>query len=60
VLKEQRSETETPLAPRWPARRQVLDDLAARLKLLVRQSPFRNVRRPEIITLSANPVRTKR
>jgi hypothetical protein len=56
VLKEQRSDTETPLAPRWPARRQVLDDLAARLKLLVRQSPFRDVRRPEITAAGLNAV----
>jgi hypothetical protein len=48
VDRERESETETPLASRWPVRRQVLEDLAARVKATLRQSPFVDARRAEI------------
>lgn len=48
VDREPSSETRTSLGSRWPARKQVLDDLAARLQVALRQSPFANVRRAEI------------
>jgi hypothetical protein len=48
VEREPVSETRTSLSARWPARKQVLDDLTVRLKVLLRQNPFREVQRPEI------------
>jgi hypothetical protein len=61
VQRERRSDTETPLGPRWPIRRQVLDGLATRLKALVRQSPFRDATRAEVsaaglTAIAADPV----
>ena len=48
VDREASSETRTSLGSRWPARKQVLDDFAARLLVELRQSPFASVRRAEI------------
>jgi hypothetical protein len=48
VALKRESATETPLAQRWPVRRQLLLDLSTRLKTLLRQSPFAAVRRPEV------------
>jgi len=48
VQREVESETETPLASRWPVRSQVLVELASALKLLLRLSPFADAQRPEI------------
>lgn len=48
VDREPDSETRTSLGTRWPARKQVLEDLTIRLKVLSRQSPFAQVQRPEI------------
>jgi hypothetical protein len=45
---EQDSETRTLLSSRWPARRRILEDIAAELKILSRRSPFVDVRRPEV------------
>jgi PD-(D/E)XK nuclease superfamily len=48
VQRERASDTETPLANRWPVRSQVLVELAGKLKLMTRLSPFADARRPEI------------
>ena len=42
------SETRTSLSARWPVRKQVLEDLTVRLKGVLRQTPFAQVKRPEI------------
>jgi hypothetical protein len=48
VNREADSETRTSLMGRWPVRKQILEDLIARVKFFARQSPFVNVKRPEI------------
>lgn len=48
VAKERLSDTTTPLAPRWPARRQVLAELIANLKAVLRREPFSAVRGGEV------------
>jgi hypothetical protein len=48
VAKEADSETRTALAPRWPARRRLLDTLAAELRVLLRREPYSAVTRPEV------------
>jgi hypothetical protein len=48
VERDPRSETRTQLASRWPARRQVLDDLLQALRGLLRVLPFSHVSRAEI------------
>ena len=42
------SETRTPLAIRWPKRRQFLENMAAQLKVLLRLKPFAEIQRAEI------------
>lgn len=61
VSKAQDSETRTALAPRWPARRRVLDTLAAELRVLLRREPYCAVTRPEVsaaglTAMAADPV----
>ena len=48
IANEPESETRTPLAVRWPRRRQFLDSLSARLDRLCRRPPFDRVTRAEI------------
>lgn len=48
VRKAPDSETRTALAPRWPARRRVLDVLAGELRVLLRREPYCAVTRPEV------------
>lgn len=48
IDREQESETRTLLRTRWPVRKHILEGIAARLKLLLRHSPFADVRRPEV------------
>ena len=48
VDREQDSETRTLLIARWPVRKRILEGIAGQLKLLLRRSPFTDVRRPEI------------
>lgn len=52
------SDTRTSLSSRWPARRLFLDDLAAQFKLLVRQSPFADVQRPEMTAAGLTAIAT--
>jgi hypothetical protein len=42
------SETRTPLAVRWPKRKQFLENMAAQLKILLRLEPFAEIQRAEI------------
>ena len=37
------SETRTPLATRWPKRKQFLESIAAQLKILLRFMPFSDI-----------------
>jgi hypothetical protein len=48
VDRERPSETRTALAARWPRRKQFLDSLSAKLKVLLHLSPFAEVQRAEI------------
>lgn len=48
VDSDDRSEARTSLSVRWTKRKQFLEDLAAELKMLLRRSPFADVRRAEI------------
>ena len=48
VVRESQSETRTSLAGRWPARRNVLEELGAQLSLALRRSPFTDVSRAEV------------
>lgn len=50
------SDTKTPLAVRWPARRAFLENLASDLKRLGALSPFRETRRPEVTASGLNAV----
>lgn len=56
VDREQASDTRTPLAPRWPARREFLEELGRRLKIRVNQPPFTNVRCAEISAAGLNGI----
>jgi hypothetical protein len=56
VDREPESQTRTPLATRWPARRQLLEDSMSRLKSLLRQSPFVYARRAEITAAGLNAI----
>jgi hypothetical protein len=58
IDRESPSETETPLATRWPVRRRFLDQLAAQLTLLLRQPPFSRVSRPEITAAGLTSIAT--
>ena len=48
IRTESASETRTPLAARWPARKRFLDDLARLIRTALRDTPFRDVTRAEI------------
>jgi hypothetical protein len=48
VDQENVSETRTPLAVRWPKRKQFLENMAAQLKILLRLKPFAEILRAEI------------
>lgn len=55
------SETRTPLAARWPVRKQFLENVKLRLTTVLRQFPFAQVGRPEITAsgltaIAADPV----
>jgi hypothetical protein len=61
VRSEAASETQTALAPRWPARREFLRSAAAELNRVLRHQPFDAVRRPEVTAagltaIAADPV----
>jgi hypothetical protein len=61
VEREVLSETRTPLAARWPIRRQFLENATMQLATVLRRFPFLQVRRPEITAagltaISADPV----
>jgi hypothetical protein len=56
VAREVASETRTPLASRWPVRRQFLHDAEARLQHSLRQVPFPQVRRAEVSAAGLNAV----
>lgn len=56
VSREVASETRTPLASRWPVRRQFLLDAEQRLQLALRQVPFPHVRRAEVSAAGLNAV----
>ena len=56
VDKENPSETETALAPRWPVWEKELDQLDQRLKRASRQLPFRAVTRPEVTAAGLNAI----
>jgi hypothetical protein len=56
VNREILSETRTPLALRWPKRRQFLEDTATELKLLLRLKPFAEVRRAEVTAAGLNAI----
>lgn len=48
VQRESESDTQTPLATRWPVRNHILLELGTKLKDLLRRSPFADARRPEV------------
>jgi hypothetical protein len=55
------SDTRTPLAGRWPARKQFLEDTRMQLASLLRQFPFTEIRRPEttaagLTAIAADPI----
>lgn len=56
VENEDASETRTPLASRWPVRRQFLLDAEGRLQLALRQVPFPHVRRADVSAAGLNAV----
>ena len=56
VDKENSSETETALTPRWPVWKKVLSQLNQRLERASRQLPFRDVTRPEVTAAGLNAV----
>jgi hypothetical protein len=56
VGRQQESETRTSLHVRWPARRQLLETLTSRLKVVVRQYPFVLVKRGEIAAAGLNAI----
>lgn len=61
VDREPESETRTPIARRWPARRQTLEQIEGRLKRLLHRPPFSEVSRPEVTaagltTVAADPL----
>jgi len=56
VAREVESETRTPLASRWPVRRQFLLDVEGRLQHALRQVPFPQVRRAEVSAAGLNAV----
>ncbi len=56
VEKENPSETETALAPRWPVWEEELGQLDQCLKRASRQLPFRDVTRPEMTAAGLNAV----
>ena len=56
VDKEDSSETETALTPRWPVWKKVLSQLNQRLERASRQLPFRDVTRPEVTAAGLNAV----
>jgi hypothetical protein len=61
VDREPVSETRTPLGIRWPKRRQFLENIEARLKILLRLQPFVEIQRAEITaagltTIASDPI----
>jgi hypothetical protein len=61
VGREQVSETRTPLAARWPARKTFLNNMIMQLGIMLRNFPFTAVRRPEVTAagltaIAADPI----
>lgn len=56
VAREQSSGTRSPLAARWPIRRQFLTECAATLNRLQKRQPFSSVTRPETTAAGLNAV----
>jgi len=56
VVNKEQSETETPLAPRWPPRRKFLSQSRRELLRLLRCKPLAEVSRPEVTAAGLNAV----
>ena len=56
LVQKEQSETETPLAPRWPARRSFLVNSRREIQRLIRSKPLAEVSRPEVTAAGLNAV----